>query len=383
MIALPTLYSRTQTGAIQQWTIFVEGDGYYTTYGQVRGKHTTTLPTKTVMTNAGRANQRDPADQAMFEAQAIWKKKAEFGYFEDIARIDDECFEEPMRAQDYFKRLKKLIFPVYSQPKLDGIRCILSKDFMKSRKGKFFFGAPHIARVLITFFERFPETVLDGELYCNKFNDNFNAICSIVKKQSPSPAELAMSEETMQYWVYDLVDLDKGFAERSAWLDQNLPKDIGCIVHVPTLVANSFEELDRYYEQYVEDGYEGGMIRTDEPYSFTRAKCLLKRKEFEDAEYKILEVCEGLGKKTGITGYMWMLNHDVDTTGLPDGWWRDIAQDDTRAFKTNIKGNYSYLRELWEDRLTIPGNDGTVKYFRLTPAGIPRFPYLIAIRNYE
>ena len=38
MKTLPTLYSRTNTGAIQEWTIEIDGDKYRTVYGQVDGK---------------------------------------------------------------------------------------------------------------------------------------------------------------------------------------------------------------------------------------------------------------------------------------------------------------------------------------------------------
>ena len=75
----PTLYSRTATGAVQIWTIIVDGDSYYTMHGQQGGAIQTTLPTVAVPTNEGRANYRDGEAQALFEAQAAFDKKKKSG----------------------------------------------------------------------------------------------------------------------------------------------------------------------------------------------------------------------------------------------------------------------------------------------------------------
>ena len=40
-----------------------------------------------------------------------------------------------------------------------------------------------------------------------------------------------------------------------------------------------------------------------------------------------------------------------------------------------------YLKELLSNKLDIEGKYATVKYFNLTPDGIPRFPYVIKIRD--
>ena len=68
---LPTLYSRTSTGSVQEWTIEVENGAYRTHHGKVGGKIVTTEWTSTEATNVGRANERDVEAQALFEAQAL------------------------------------------------------------------------------------------------------------------------------------------------------------------------------------------------------------------------------------------------------------------------------------------------------------------------
>lgn len=120
MKTLPTLYSRTNTGAIQEWTIEIDGDKYRTVYGQVDGKKITTEWTTAISTNTGRANARDGNEQAIFEAKATWKKKKDSGYWDKVEDIDNVAFIEPMLAQKYEDRINELVMPMYTQPKLDG-----------------------------------------------------------------------------------------------------------------------------------------------------------------------------------------------------------------------------------------------------------------------
>ncbi len=61
---------------------------------------------------------------------------------------------------------KKIDFsePVFIQPKLDGVRCIFTKDGAYSRTGKQFHNLRHIELMLERFFKVQPNAVLDGEL---------------------------------------------------------------------------------------------------------------------------------------------------------------------------------------------------------------------------
>ena len=95
-----------------------------------------------------------------------------------------------MLAQKYEDRKDGLVYPLYSQPKLDGIRCIVSWDdnnglVAKTRNGKVIDAVPHILNSLELFFINDPDAVLDGELYNHDLKDNFNKITSLVRKQKP------------------------------------------------------------------------------------------------------------------------------------------------------------------------------------------------------
>jgi len=361
---LSTLYARTNTGAIQQWTVEVEGNQYRTCFGQVDGKLQTTKWTVCEGTNVGRANERNAHEQAQFEAEALWKKKKDSGYYEDVADIDKVKFVEPMLAKNFDDYKDDTYFPIYSQPKLDGIRCIVTKDGMYSRNGKEFVSCPHVRKELDSFFEKYPKAVLDGELYCDKLNNDFNKICSLVKKTKPSKAEIEESATVIQYWIYDTIRPDS-FQDRLVWLIGHI-EETNVIRLVETILVENTTQLDELYGKYIEEGYEGQMCRTDSKYENKRSKGLLKRKEFQDKEYTILDVIEGEGNKTGMAGAMVFENE----LGL--------------TFNSNIKGNREYLKEIWTNKDSYKGKQATVKYFNLTPASqIPRFPYVVAVRDYE
>jgi len=362
---LPTIYKKTKTGKVQEWTIEVKGNQYRTISGQTDGEKITNEWTDCKVKNAGRANATTPEEQALKEAEAKRKQKLESGYFEDIKDINKKQYFEPMLAQKYEDH--EIAYPVYSQPKLDGIRCIVTKDGMFSRNGKKIISAPHIRQNLDLFFKDYPNAILDGELYCDKFANDFNKICSLVKRTKPTDEELEESADSIQYWVYDapkigMLDQKDSFHTRYELISDALTKrKYNSIIIVTTLKINNEKELTEIYEMYVEQGYEGQMVRLNRPYENKRSKHLLKRKDFMDAEFKILEVVEGEGNRKGTAGYMVFKNKHG------------------RNFKSNIKGDFAYLTQLLKDKNKLVGKKATIKFFNYTPDDVPRFPYVIAI----
>ena len=133
---LQTIYKQTKTGATQEWTIEVVGNKYRTHSGQVGGAITTNEWTVVYGKNVGKANGTTNEEQALKEAEAKRTKKLESGYFENIKHIGKKQYFEPMLAGKWEDRKDKIEYPIYSQPKLDGIRCIVTIDGMFSRNGK-------------------------------------------------------------------------------------------------------------------------------------------------------------------------------------------------------------------------------------------------------
>jgi ATP-dependent DNA ligase len=367
---LDTIYKKTKTGATQEWTIEVVGNKYRTHSGQVGGIITTNEWTIVYGKNTGKLNETTDKEQTMKEAVAKRTKKLESGYFENIKHINKTQYFEPMLASKWEDSKDKITYPIFSQPKLDGIRCIVTKDGMFSRNGKPIISAPHIRESLSEVFDVYPELILDGELYADKFANDFNKIVSLVKKTKPTDMDLKESKKNIQYWIYDLPDNDIQFGDRCDRLHdlfENYNAFNKHCVEVETYICNDEDEVIGLYEEYVEKGFEGQMLRTNGKYENKRSKFLMKHKSFIDEEYTIIDVCEGEGNKTNMVGYM--------TFKTADG----------KPFKSNVKATFEESEEMFRNKKQLIGKQATIKYFNLTPDGIPRFPYVINIdrNSYE
>ena len=367
---LETIYKKTKTGATQEWTIEVVGNKYRTHSGQIGGIITTNEWTIVYGKNTGKLNETTDKEQTMKEAIAKRIKKLESGYFEDMKNIYTEQYFEPMLASKWEDSKDKITYPIFSQPKLDGIRCIVTKEGMFSRNGKPILSAPHIRESLSGVFEVYPELILDGELYADKFANDFNKIVSLVKKTKPTDADLKESKKNIQYWIYDLPDNDIQFGDRCDRLHDlfnTFDSFSKHCIEVETTLCMSEDDVIDLYEGYVDAGFEGQMLRTNGKYENKRSKFLMKHKSFIDEEYTIKGIVEGEGKRTGTAGYF------VFETA------------DGKPFKSNVKGTWDETAEMLKNKKKLIGKQATIKYFNLTPDGIPRFPYVIKIdrESYE
>jgi DNA ligase-1 len=371
---LETIYKSTKGGKIQEWTIEVVGNKYRTISGQTDGKKVVSEWTVCYGKNEGKANGTTDKEQALKEAEAKRKLKLEKDYSETLKGINTIRHFEPMLAAKWEDYKDKIEYPIYSQPKLDGIRCIVNKDGMWSRNGKPIISAPHIYESLKPLFEENPYLVFDGELYADKFANDFNSIVSLVKKTKPTANDLKESKKNIQYWIYDLPrsheDMDFAFSIRSKELYDLFMEwsyfNAHCIL-VDTDICDNQKYVVRYYEKYVLHGFEGQILRTDSFYENKRSKNLLKHKSFIDEEYTIVDICEGEGNRAGTAGYM-----VFETAG-------------GKTFKSNVKGTWEETAEMLKNRKKLIGKEATIKYFNLTPDGIPRFPYVTNIdrNSYE
>lgn len=354
-----TLYKRGVKGETRVWSMELDRDNarYRTISGIKDGNLTETGWTVCEPKNVGRSNETTAAGQAEAEVLAEYGKKLTRGYFEDEANIDEVPFTKPMLAQDYAKMSSKIrrIEDYYSNPKLDGIRCVARADGLWTRNGKPIHAVPHIMEELAQIFDELPDIQLDGELYNHDYRDNFNQLTSIIRKAKPSADELEEAK-VIQYWVYDLPSEDATNAERAKMISV-LCADMKYIKPVPYERIKDVEHLDRLYGGYLEDGYEGQMLRLGSaPYEFKRSNHLLKRKEFFTAEYKVLGVEEGLGNWSGAVKRF------------------KFKTADGKPFSAGVRGTYESLAKL----LTQAAPDwATVRFFTPTPDGIPRFPVVV------
>lgn len=351
---LNTLYSRSVKGKVNTFIIEVESNKFRSITGFDDGKKTISEWTVCEAKSYCSAEA-----QALKEAQAIHRKKIETGSFENMSDIDNEIHFEPMLAHKWEDQKDKVKYPIYSQPKLDGIRCIVKKDGMWSRNGKKIISAPHIYEAMKHLFTVNPDLIFDGELYADKFANDFNAICSLVKKTKPTVEDLNESAVKIEYHIYDLPSCKETFVGRhQALYYMELPK---CCVKVAVEQIDNLNDVSAYYEDYITNGYEGQMLRLNLPYENKRSKSLLKHKSFIDTEYKIIGVEQGKGNLTGKMGALVFKTSKGDT------------------FNASINGGWDYLEELWNSKDKLIGKQATVKYFNLTPDGKPRFPKVIKI----
>ena len=107
--------------------------------------------------------------------------------------------------------------PVFIQPKLDGVRCLIQYErhtqpredvvVAYSRTGKVWKNINHILEQLKPFFQKYPNVILDGELYNHAFKDDFESIISIVRKQKPTAEDRSKSRDNVQlkYWFSSFI----------------------------------------------------------------------------------------------------------------------------------------------------------------------------------
>lgn len=323
-------------------------------------------------TNTGRANERDPMEQT--RSQAINKRNKllrKGGYYEVGEDMDVPKFFLPMLAQSYDKKHPPA-FPVRVQPKLNGGRCVATEQELRSRYGDLItMAAPHILKAVQFFYKQgaLPKgLILDGELYNHAYAELLNRIMKMVRKKKLTPEMLAESEKHVEFHIYDCYDPSRPhlslemrriilarFATAHAALGGK-----PCIKFVPTPTVTTKNELDGLYHGWLKEHYEGAMIRaTGSVYEpGKRSANLLKYKPRYDAEYPIVEILDGNGKRKNMAARVVIL--------LPDG----------STSKANIKWKDQKKIEIWNKREKLKGTLCTVSHAGLTEFGKPFHAYL-------
>ena len=244
----------------------------------------------------------------------------------------------PMLANKWEDKKKHITEPFYVQPKIDGVRLLVSASGCFSRTGKPVFGLNHLSKGL-----REGE-YLDGE--CYDPSKSFEEITSLFKT----------SPEKLEFHIFDYFDTQRpnlSFEERKKRIT------------VETILVAKKTDIPKYHNQFVASGYEGIMIRNkDSPYEIgKRSNYLLKQKYFQTEEYEIIGAKEGTGREKG--------------TAI----WECITGN--HVFHVKPEGTLQHRRLLWRERGKYVGTYLTVRFQNLTELGVPRFPVGVCVRNYE
>jgi ATP-dependent DNA ligase len=281
--------------------------------------------------------------------------------------------KKPMLAYPVSNKPIDYTKPVFMQPKLDGVRCLIQQEFHKdgdkvvaySRTGKEWKNIDHILQSLKPFFAGNPDVILDGELYNHALRDDFEKIISCVRKQKPTPMDRAESRKLVQFHCYDIVDESLLFADRIQWLQTNLKPTYGIKIVQTTKGICSNDQANAFQDLNLKAGYEGSILRLNTEYQCKRSHSLRKFKDFHDAEAVITDWVEGKGKRKGTIGKFMAIDADGNTFGMP------------------VMDNFKKLQTMFKEMQGWVGKEATFTYFERTKANSYRHPLFKAIRDYE
>ena len=253
----------------------------------------------------------------------------------------------PMLANKWEDRQKYISEPFYVQPKLDGVRLLVSKDGGISRTGKIIPGTEILGEGLME------GEYLDGEAYDAAMT--FEELTSVFKTD---PLRL-------KFHVFDYFDTrkpDLPFRDRMIHLRgiKNPHYEI-----VETFEVKKHDDMKGYHDMFTSQGFEGTMIRdrTSVYEIGQRSNYLLKYKEFQTEEYEIVDVKEGTGREKGTA--IW------------------VCKVGNQHFSVRPEGTLEARKRLLQEKGGYIGKQLTVRFQNLTTLGVPRFPVGVTVRDYE
>lgn len=192
-----------------------------------------------------------------------------------------------MRAKLYDE--KRVEFPCYVSPKLDGIRCIFKNGKCYFRSGKQIEGVDHIAdyiRQLGAF-----GLELDGELLIP--NLSFEDSSGQIRSNNPTP--------DAKFFIFDAPHPSRTLYERLRYITETTPD--ASIIPVLHKVVDSHDEIMQEYSECRILGYEGLIIKDPgSKYLDSRSYAWMKLKNISSADLPVTGFFEGTGKYEGSLG---------------------------------------------------------------------------------
>lgn len=397
-----TLYKRNKSGKVQIWEASLKENSITTNWGQMEGK----VQSYTLNVQSSQRHSADQRAEIQFESIISEYKDKGYKSLEDlhhcivngfhsskenlnnnqygslaefleatlpISNTDANGNLKPMKctalqsnkSNEFLPNVvKKIQFPCYVQPKLDGVRCFILWDdnqqdwIALSSSGKSYnVCARHILDIIR---EKVSNTsiIFDGELYIHGVP--LQEISGLARTQSPIKEQLQL-----EYHIFDSASpLD--FTHRISQILGNINEDWSPLIKiVPILIANSIEDIKTFNVHLIEEGYEGTIIRNPQgAYEFgVRSSNIFKLKDFQDAEFEIV-------------------GHELGARGAADMVF--VCKIEDKTFKAKPIGNFEQ-KEKWVSNISkIIGKLGTVRFLTLSNEGLPQGnPVLKAIRDYE
>lgn len=362
--------------------------------------------------NVGKSNERNYFHQALLDARSKYLKKIAEGsheegkeqplntdlYFPMLARNYEDYENKPANHKDVIK------YPLYIQPKLDGSRCIAYIDcsdekeldnmtfenvILYTRQKKYYPDSEtnnNIRKSLLNVLKynynrKHKKSVyIDGEIYCHGMS----------LQDIGSETRATDSNAEIQYWIYDCFYpfwKKETFSQRIEFLenlyDMLKEKEKIYIKLTPTEIVNNIKENNKKFKYYLNNNYEGIMIRsTNGIYSKSaikkstalRSKHLLKRKKVYDGEYEVIDFTEGKrGTSKGAVIWICITEKGKRFNVTPN----ETNEERYRIFKECKKNKGQGFIKKYKNRMML------VEYRSLTNAGKPSHAKAIAFRDYE
>ena len=258
------------------------------------------------------------------------------------------------------KRLAKWDPPYILQPKLDGVRCRAIWDeqrqsyYLLSSTEHEITSCPHIVAALN---KQGLTAELDGELYHHGMT--FEQIYSRTSRTE----NLHPDHYDIEFHVFDIIAAGAQ-VERLTWLVSQ--QFDGPIHMVEFRICHDLDEIMSYYDQILNKGYEGIIVRHFEAvYKRARSTFMMKFKPKKDDWYGVVGVQE-----------------EIDKHGTPKGTLGAIIcmGDDGTRFGVGTGLTRDQRAELWSRKHKLLGGLCHVQYQHITSGkNIPRFPVFISV----
>ena len=267
-------------------------------------------------------------------------------------------------------------------PKIDGMRALVKDGVVLSKSMK---PIPNSAvQKMFGHLHGF-----DGELTVGPAHKMFEGDDVFARSRGPIMRKEGAAD--FRFHVFDLWNRSEGAIARYKLLQfEELPEQAEVITQYK---CSTQEEVDDCYHRFLEEGYEGAMLRRiDGKYKFGQATekegYLLKLKNFLDAEAQIIgfiEQMENTNEKTiNELGYSTRSMAQDGFVGK-DTLGAFVVRDLTTNVEFNV-GNGPGLtqelrKQLWEQRDELKGLYIRYKYQEIGTKDAPRMPQFLGFRD--
>lgn len=345
--------------------------------GQKDGKKTTATHIVEIGKNLGKKNETNAFTQALRDALRKYNLQEKKTRNKDV--VPEGRYPPMLVARDMKLHFDKEAY--FIQPKLDGIRTIARCTGMNvelySRTCRDFLTQTHINKELKQILcntknkKRFGNLYLDGEMYKHG-----------MKLQDISGASRNTEEQTakLEYFIFDCFDPTKPdlkYEERKIIL-QELGTEFAEETHlklVATYEINSENDKNFFYQQFLDEKYEGAIIRKGSgkyvfSYGNYRSRELMKLKPYLTNEYEIVGYVDGntlKGRAKDTIVWICKVN-DYQFRVVPNA-----TEEERKQLYKDAEVNFEQYR----------GKMLTVQYSTISKNGVPQQPKGIVIRDYE